>query len=92
MPSREIQLEYIVLCELFGNILNYLSIYENFESNNDLLTALKFVCSLMSEKRIFETANSARHPFLVNLFSCFQTKVSYFCFDSCETYPAVSVA
>jgi len=31
--------------------------------------------SLMSEKRIFETANSARHPFLVNLFSCFQTKV-----------------
>jgi len=35
--------------------------------------------SLMSEKRIFETANSARHPFLVNLFSCFQTK-EHVCF------------
>ncbi|KAK2189064.1 hypothetical protein NP493_115g01007 [Ridgeia piscesae] len=29
--------------------------------------------SLMSEKRIFEVANSLRHPFLVNLFACFQT-------------------
>ena len=29
----------------------------------------------MAEKRIFEVANSMRHPFLVNLFSCFQTKV-----------------
>ncbi len=32
--------------------------------------------SLMSEKRIFETVNSIRHPFLVNLHSCFQTDVS----------------
>ena len=32
--------------------------------------------SLMSEKRIFEVANSLRHPFLVNLFACFQTPVS----------------
>jgi hypothetical protein len=32
--------------------------------------------SLLAEKRIFEVANSMRHPFLVNLFSCFQTKVS----------------
>ncbi len=32
--------------------------------------------SLMSEKRIFEVANSMRHPFLVNLFACFQTEVS----------------
>jgi len=31
--------------------------------------------SLMSEKRIFEVANSLRHPFLVNLFACFQTPV-----------------
>lgn len=31
------------------------------------------VDSLMSEKRIFETVNSIRHPFLVNLHSCFQT-------------------
>uniref|UniRef100_A0A8C1T3W7 protein kinase C n=1 Tax=Cyprinus carpio TaxID=7962 RepID=A0A8C1T3W7_CYPCA len=29
--------------------------------------------SLMCEKRIFETVNSAQHPFLVNLFACFQT-------------------
>ncbi len=34
------------------------------------------VDSLMSEKRIFETVNSIRHPFLVNLHSCFQTDVS----------------
>ena len=32
--------------------------------------------SLMSELRIFECANSMRHPFLVNLFACFQTSVS----------------
>lgn len=32
--------------------------------------------SLLSEKRIFEVANTTRHPFLVNLFSCFQTEVS----------------
>ena len=34
------------------------------------------VDSLMSEKHIFEVANSMRHPFLVNLFACFQTEVS----------------
>lgn len=34
--------------------------------------------SLLSEKRIFEIANATRHPFLVNLFACFQTDVSYF--------------
>ena len=33
------------------------------------------VDSLMSEKRIFETVNDIRHPFLVNLHSCFQTEV-----------------
>lgn len=37
------------------------------------------VCSLMCEKRIFETVNSVRHPFLVNLFACFQTK-DHVCF------------
>lgn len=35
--------------------------------------------SLLSEKRIFEVANSIRHPFLVNLFACFQTE-SHVCF------------
>uniref|UniRef100_A0A8C2L8S4 protein kinase C n=1 Tax=Cyprinus carpio TaxID=7962 RepID=A0A8C2L8S4_CYPCA len=35
--------------------------------------------SLMREKRIFETVNSVRHPFLVNLFACFQTK-EHVCF------------
>jgi serine/threonine protein kinase len=37
------------------------------------------VDSLMSEKRIFTTANSERHPFLVNLHSCFQTE-GHVCF------------
>ncbi|KAG2469871.1 PKN2 kinase, partial [Polypterus senegalus] len=31
------------------------------------------VDSLMCEKRIFETVNRSQHPFLVNLFACFQT-------------------
>ncbi|XP_076353703.1 serine/threonine-protein kinase N isoform X2 [Tachypleus tridentatus] len=35
--------------------------------------------SLMAEKRIFEVANNIRHPFLVNLFACFQTS-SHVCF------------
>ncbi|CAG9854098.1 unnamed protein product [Phyllotreta striolata] len=37
------------------------------------------VDSLLSEKRIFEVANSIRHPFLVNLFACFQTD-AHVCF------------
>jgi protein kinase N len=35
--------------------------------------------SLMAEKRIFEVATSVRHPFLVNLMSCFQT-AEHVCF------------
>lgn len=35
--------------------------------------------SLLAEKRIFEVANSVRHPFLVNLFACYQTEVSEWC-------------
>ena len=35
--------------------------------------------SLLSEKRIFETATRVRHPFLVNLFACFQTQ-QHVCF------------
>uniref|UniRef100_A0A8C9ZHQ5 protein kinase C n=1 Tax=Sander lucioperca TaxID=283035 RepID=A0A8C9ZHQ5_SANLU len=37
------------------------------------------VDSLMCEKRIFEAVNSVRHPFLVNLFACFQTQ-EHVCF------------
>ncbi|RWS31356.1 serine/threonine-protein kinase N2-like protein [Leptotrombidium deliense] len=35
--------------------------------------------SLMAEKRIFEVSTSIRHPFLVNLFACFQTS-QHVCF------------
>ena len=35
--------------------------------------------SLLAEKRIFEVANSMRHPFLVNMFACFQTQ-AHVCF------------
>ncbi|KAI5089993.1 serine/threonine-protein kinase N1 isoform X3, partial [Silurus meridionalis] len=35
--------------------------------------------SLMCEKRIFEIVNSSQHPFLVNLFACFQT-AEHVCF------------
>ena len=31
--------------------------------------------SLMTELKIFEMANKNSHPFLVQLFACFQTKV-----------------
>ncbi|XP_056130930.1 serine/threonine-protein kinase N2-like [Lampris incognitus] len=37
------------------------------------------VDSLMSEKRIFERINASRHPFLVNLYGCFQTS-DHVCF------------
>uniref|UniRef100_A0A8C1UXJ2 protein kinase C n=1 Tax=Cyprinus carpio TaxID=7962 RepID=A0A8C1UXJ2_CYPCA len=37
------------------------------------------VDSLMCEKRIFETINVSRHPFLVNLYGCFQT-LDHVCF------------
>uniref|UniRef100_A0A8C9TQS2 protein kinase C n=1 Tax=Scleropages formosus TaxID=113540 RepID=A0A8C9TQS2_SCLFO len=43
------------------------------------IVAREEVDSLMCEKRIFETVNSVRHPFLVNLFACFQTK-DHVCF------------
>ena len=33
----------------------------------------------MVERRIFEVATRARHPFLVNLYACFQTK-EHVCF------------
>jgi serine/threonine-protein kinase N2 len=42
--------------------------------------------SLLSEKRIFEVANTMRHPFLVNLFACFQTEVKFACFYSIGSF------
>lgn len=50
-------------------------------SHHHLLKVLfsVFFFSLMCEKRIFETVNSVRHPFLVNLFACFQTQ-EHVCF------------
>ncbi|XP_034152303.1 serine/threonine-protein kinase N2-like isoform X3 [Esox lucius] len=35
--------------------------------------------SLMCERRIFEMINASRHPFLVNLYGCFQT-IEHVCF------------
>ena len=37
------------------------------------------VDSLMAERRIFQTINEVKHPFLINLISCFQTE-SHVCF------------
>ena len=34
--------------------------------------------SVKSEKRIFQIASKEKHPFLVNMHSCFQTEVSSF--------------
>lgn len=45
--------------------------------------------SLLSEKRIFEVANTMRHPFLVNLFACFQTEVSLL--TNCVSYQHVLI-
>lgn len=44
----------------------------------DILTREE-VESLLSEKRIFEVSTSVRHPFLINLFACFQTS-EHVCF------------
>lgn len=68
----------------FGKVL--LSEYKNTNElfaikalkKGDIITRDE-VESLMSEKRIFEVANSMRHPFLVNLFACFQTE-EHVCF------------
>lgn len=40
---------------------------------------MRFLISLMCEKRIFETINASSHPFLVNLHGCFQTS-DHVCF------------
>lgn len=43
------------------------------------IIAREEVDGLMSEKRIFQIANLIKHPFLVNLYSCFQTP-THVCF------------
>jgi len=43
------------------------------------IIAREEVESLISERRIFEVANSTRHPFLVNLMAAFQTPVRRQC-------------
>ncbi|XP_054715930.1 serine/threonine-protein kinase N-like [Uloborus diversus] len=43
------------------------------------IVAREEIESLMAERRIFAVANSVRHPFLVNLFACFQTP-NHVCF------------
>ena len=45
--------------------------------------------SLLAEKRIFEVANSMRHPFLVNMFACFQ--VIHFIFIYTEAVDKASL-
>ena len=51
---------------------NYTS-YRNYCLIRTPLRSPLSVSSLMCEKRIFETVNGSHHPFLVNLFACFQT-------------------
>lgn len=43
------------------------------------IIAREEVEGLMAEKRIFQTASVVKHPFLVNLYSCFQTE-THVCF------------
>ncbi|KAM6963099.1 serine/threonine-protein kinase N2-like [Aplochiton taeniatus] len=68
----------------FGKVLlsEYKSTGEMFAikalKKGDIVTRDE-VDSLMCEKRIFETVNNVRHPFLVNLFACFQTR-DHVCF------------
>ena len=60
---------------VFASLLTKLSLYHMVVLILALLVS--FFCSLLSEKRIFLTANKMRHPFLVNLFACFQTQVGF---------------
>ena len=68
----------------FGKVIlaRYLNTSEYFAikalKKGDII-ARDEVESLLAEKRIFEVANSMRHPFLVNMFACFQTP-SHVCF------------
>uniref|UniRef100_A0A671P921 protein kinase C n=1 Tax=Sinocyclocheilus anshuiensis TaxID=1608454 RepID=A0A671P921_9TELE len=57
----------------YVNKITLLFLFYFHEMFDFFLVSLCFSLSLMCEKRIFETVNSAHHPFLVNLFACFQT-------------------
>uniref|UniRef100_A0A8C7HQI6 Protein kinase N2 n=1 Tax=Oncorhynchus kisutch TaxID=8019 RepID=A0A8C7HQI6_ONCKI len=75
-------------CRLLSSLLSQVLLAE-YKSTGEMfaIKALKKgdivardeVDSLMCEKRIFEAVNSVRHPFLVNLFACFQTQ-EHVCF------------
>ena len=48
--------------------------------------------SLLAEKRIFEVANSMRHPFLVNMFACFQVLFELSTFKNAIMYTVVTLS
>lgn len=54
--------------KLTGNLYAIKVLKKDFIIKNDEVESVK------SEKRVFQTANMARHPFLVGLHSCFQTE------------------
>lgn len=83
-PLNEFQLLKVLGRGHFGKVI----LVKHIETNTyHALKALKKrdvltrdeVSALLAEKRIFQIANLARHPFLVNLHSCFQTS-SHVCF------------
>lgn len=88
-PDAGMTLENFKFCSVLGRghfgkviLARYLNTGEYFAikalKKGDII-ARDEVESLLAEKRIFEVANSMRHPFLVNMFACFQTS-SHVCF------------
>ncbi|XP_012157853.1 serine/threonine-protein kinase N isoform X8 [Ceratitis capitata] len=83
MPQGMLAIENFRLLSVLGRGHFGKVILSQLRSNNQYyaIKALKKgdiiardeVESLLSEKRIFEVANAMRHPFLVNLYACFQT-------------------
>ncbi len=89
VDSNSMSLENFKFCSVLGRghfgkviLARYLNTSEYFAikalKKGDII-ARDEVESLLAEKRIFEVANSVRHPFLVNMFACFQTQ-SHVCF------------
>ncbi|XP_067631283.1 serine/threonine-protein kinase N isoform X8 [Eurosta solidaginis] len=89
MPQAMLAIENFRLLSVLGRGHFGKVILSQLRSNNEYfaIKALKKgdiiardeVESLLSEKRIFEVANAMRHPFLVNLYACFQTE-QHVCF------------